>query len=132
MISRSEKRFTRNGSTAARSSGPPRLKSTIAVCESLMDCLISTCPNVEIPLASSDGPREHGPSLVRFEIPIERHADVADEEPARRHHGQLVDGNAQQAVAHRPVEGAECRQFPGEIGAEVDAELLLDGGDRHV
>src|SRR5262245_52366839 len=85
MISRSEKRLTRNGSTEARSSGPPRLKSRTAVGWLRMD-------------EASHGAGEHGPPIVGRQVPVEHHAHVANEQAA-----EIRDRQSAARDAHEPV-----------------------------
>src|SRR5262249_30613205 len=111
MISRSEKRLTRNGSTDARSSGPPRLKSTMAT-------------GSTAGMSGSNGSREHPVAVVRHQVSIEGHANRANEESSRRRHLECLPRHVQEPVVNGTARGLKAVHFRREIGIEVEAEFL--------
>src|SRR6187549_1127457 len=112
MISRSENRLTRNGSTDARSSGPPRLKSRTAV-----EVLAAMCQ-------FSNRAGKDRAVLVSRQITIERHADVADKEPSALRDAQGLGRNIEQPVADRAAGFAQLFELRLEALRQVDAEPL--------
>src|SRR4051794_25595426 len=99
MISRSENRLTRNGSTDSRSSGPRRLKSTTAV--GIAGELFI------VVMRASDGAREGGAAGVRRQVGVERHTDVAGEQPSARRDHQAVGVDGDETVGRRPARCGE-------------------------
>src|SRR5262245_9199398 len=116
MISRSEKRRTRKGSTSGRLSGPPRFRSTTP-----------TSGRVATALHRAG---EHGPfPRLRAEVAVERHAHVPHEEPAPRRHLQAVGADLQEVVRHWPPGRPELAELLLEVAREVDAERALHDPD---
>src|SRR4051812_32947799 len=91
MISRSENRLTRNGSTDARSSGPPRLNRTMAV------------GAVGGRIRTSHGAGERGAPFVRRQVGVEHHRDIADEKSAARSDRQRVAADLDEPVGQEPA-----------------------------
>ena len=61
--------------------------------------------------------------MLFFEVGIEDHGEVADEDAAERGGADFVGGEEDQAVF---AEGFEVREFVGEVAVEVDCEFLRD------
>src|SRR4051812_25167312 len=111
MISRSENSLTRNGSTDARSSGPPRLKRTMAVGSGRA-----------VFIMSSHGAGKDRASFVRGQVGVEDHADVAGEEAAARGHRDRAGRNRQQAVRRGSAGTGQRLELRGEVVLEADAK----------
>src|SRR6266542_7047454 len=113
MISRSRNRFMRNGSTDARSTGPPRLKSTTAVWE-----LMSLC---------SDRLGEDRPSGMGGQILVKMHAEIADEQAPAARHFERRFGDDQEPIVCGAAGRGQRRELGREVRAEIDAEAALEG-----
>src|SRR5688500_5788211 len=115
MISRSEKRLTRNGSTAARISGPPRLKRTIAIW-SLRG------------MESSNGAGKNRLAAVGRQVAVELHADRSHEQSSPCGDRKRFIGDLQEPVADRAGSGQEPLQLGTEVLVEVHAKPSLHVG----
>src|SRR5262249_57213527 len=96
--------------TDSRSSGPPRLKSTIAVC----GVMVSNCS------------RENRFVGVTPKIPIEVHADAPNKQPALRRDFQGIGRQGEETVRDRAVRRAHRVDFGSEVAVELDAKSGLD------